>query len=167
MRQFKFKHLLAVLFHLFVLRLVAPVALLFAVIDAKKVKRKTTHYDQDPNIQRYILPKWWSWFNTPDEDGWPMYEPTVKKIYNKFGWRVCMWYNLGLRNQAQAFLWKFGWECSKELRDANKASGYKLLNKKYNLGLFKVIVGWEVAKDNYLDYTKSGFYSIPQIDIKF
>lgn len=78
-----------------------------------------------------------------------------------------MWYNLGLRNQAQGFLWKFGWECSKELRDANKASGYKLLNKEYNLGLFKVIVGFEVARDHYLDYTTSGFYAIPQIDIKF
>ena len=155
------------LFHLFVLRLVAPVAVLVGVLFAQKAKRKTTHYGQDPNIQRYVLPKWMNILNDFGEDGWPMYEPTVAKIYNKFGWRVCMWYNLGLRNQAQAFLWKFGWECSKELRDANKASEYKLLNKEYNLGLFKVIVGFEVARDTYLDYTTSGYFAIPQIDIKF
>ncbi len=168
MKQFKFKHLLVVLFHTFILRLVTPIIVLLGLPFAKKAKRKTTHYGQDPDVQRYVLPKWLGIFNTPDEDlAGGMYEPTVKKIYEKFGAYICSVYWIGLRNQAQGFLWLFGWECSKELRDTNKESGYKLLNKEYNLGLFTVIVGWEICKDNYLDYTTSGYYAIPQIDIKF
>ena len=56
MKQFKFKHLLIVLFHTFILRLVAPVVVLLGLPFAKKAKRKTTHYGQDPDVQRYTLP---------------------------------------------------------------------------------------------------------------
>lgn len=167
MKQFKFKHLLVVLFHTFILRLVTPIIVLLGLPFAKKAKRKTTHYGQDPDVQRYVLPKWLGILNTADEDGWPMYEATVAKLYNKYGWRFALWYNLGLRNQAQGFLWLFGWECSKELRDNNKLLNYSLLNKQYDVKLFKIVVGWEVARDHYLDYTTSGYYAIPQIDIKF
>ena len=86
MKQFKFKHLLVVLFHTFILRLVAPIIVLLGLPFAKKTSRKTTHYGQDPEVQRYVLPKWLGIFNTPDEDGWPMYEATVAKLYNKYGW---------------------------------------------------------------------------------
>ena len=167
MKQFKWYHLVVVLFHTFILRLVTPIVVLLGLPFAKKANRKTTHYGQDPSIQRYVLPKLLSIFNDFGEDAFPLYEPTVKKIYDKFGWRVCMWYNLGLRNQAQGFLWLFGWECNKELRDNNKLLDYSLLNKQYNVKLFKVVVGWEVARDNYLDYTESGYYAIPHIDIQF
>lgn len=169
MKQFKYYHLLVVLFHTFVLRLLSPFIVLLGLPFTEKATRKTTHYGQGYPypVQRYVLPKWLGIFNTPDEDGWPMYEPTVTKLYNKFGWRFTLWYNLGLRNQAQGFLWLFGYEVSKELRDNNKLLNYSLLNKEYDVKLFKVVVGWEVAVDHYLSHTKSGYYAIPQLDIKF
>lgn len=165
--KFRIKHALVVLFHTFILRPISPIVVLVGVFFAKKSNRVTTHYGQDPKIQRYVLPSWLGWFNTPDEDGFPLYEPTVKKIYDKFGWRVCMFYNLGLRNQAQGFLWNFGWECSENLRNKNKGSGYKILNTVVDLKLFnlKFYYGWEVARDHYKSHTKSGFLSIPQLGI--
>lgn len=168
MKKFKWYHLVVVLFHLLLLRiLVIPLAFV-ACVFMRETDRKTSHYAQDPNIQRYKLPSIFSWMSTPDEDlAGGMYEPTVKKIYEKFGAYICSVYWIGLRNQAQGFLWLFGWECSKELRDNNKLLNYSLLNKQYDVKLFKIVVGWEVTRDHYLDYTTSGYYAIPQIDIKF
>lgn len=165
--NFNIKHVVVVLFHTLVLRLLAPVVVLGGVFLAKKSKRTTSHYGQDPKIQRYVLPKFLGWFNDKGEDGFPLYEPTVKKIYDKWGWRVCMWYNLGLRNQAQGFLWNFGWECSENLRNKNKDANYSILNKVIDLKLFglKFYYGWEVARDHYKTHTKSGFLSIPQMGI--
>ncbi len=163
MRQFKFKHLLVILFHTLILRLIAPFAVGLGVWFAKKAPVPTTHYGQDANIQRYVLPKWLNIFNTPDEHGWPMYEETVAKIYHKYGWRVAMWYNLGLRNQAQGWLWLFGYQVTEQQYKDNKATNYRLFNKFYNLGLFTVSFGWEVAKDHYKSHTTTGYYVIPDI----
>lgn len=159
------KNILVVLFHTFILRLAAPLAVFIGIWFAKKASHITTHYGQDPNIQRYVLPDWLSWFNTPDEMGWPMYEETVANIYNKYGWRTTLWYNLGLRNQAQGWLWKFGHEVSEQVYKDNKATDYRLLNDEYDLKLFTLRVGYEVAKDHYKTHTKSGYFAIPQIDV--
>jgi len=175
---------LVLLLH-FLLRFIAPIIVLVGVLFAKKATRKTTHYGQDPKIQRYVLPDWLSWFNSPDEDGWPMYEPTVAKLYNKFGWRFTMWYNLGTRNVAQGLLWKYGKEVDEDFYILKKeyekggrdntigAVGLRFLKKKYklrdktwNLGLFKVVFGWEIAHDNYLSHTKTGYYAIPDISFR-
>ena len=52
----------------FLLRFIAlflsPIACLFM----QKTGRKTSHYGQDPSIQRYRLPKIFSFMETPDED---------------------------------------------------------------------------------------------------
>lgn len=153
-----------VIIHFF-LRFVTPFAVFIGVIFAQKAGRKTTHYGQDPDIQRYVLPKFLNWFNTPDEDGFPLYEPTVKKIYDKFGWRVCMFYNLGLRNQAQGFLWLSGQEVPARVRELtlSQQEFYGVTTGTVNLGFFKVHFGWETAHDHYRTHTDSGLYAIPDI----
>lgn len=164
MNKFTFWHVLAVLFH-FLLRFVTPVFVLIGVIFAKKSDRVTKHYGQDQLIQRYVLPRWLNWFNSPDEDGWPMYEPTVAKIYHSLGWRVALFYNLAFRNQAQGFLWLFGHEVTELVRNKNKEMNCTLLNKELDLKLFALIYGWEVAHDHYKTHTKTGYFAIPQIEI--
>jgi len=165
----------------FLLRFVTPLIVLIGVFFAKKATRKTTHYGQDPEVQRYVLPKWLSWFNTFDEDGWPMYEETVANIYNKYGWRVALYYNLGLRNQAQGLLWTRGVEVDENYRRLSKIENpsmeekvafnflqakYKLQESTLNVGLFKIVFEFEIAKDHYLDYTKTGYLAIPNLTFK-
>jgi hypothetical protein len=58
-------------------------------------------WDKQPTdgVIRGDLPKWLSWFSTPDERlPGGMYEPTVKKIYDKYGKWFTSWYWLGVRN---------------------------------------------------------------------
>jgi len=154
----------------FLLRFVTPLIVLIGVLFAKKATRKTTHYGQDPDVQRYMLPDWLSWFNTPDEDGWPMYEETVANLYKKFGWRFTLWYNLGTRNQAQGLLWTRGKEVTKGDYLFNKTLNEKGLNSmastEINLGLFKIVFEFEIARDHYLDYTKTGYFAIPNLTFK-
>jgi hypothetical protein len=165
----------------FLLRFITPLIVLVGVFFAKKATRKTTHYGQDPDVQRYVLPKWLSWFNTFDEDGWPMYEDTVAKLYKKFGWRVALYYNLGLRNQAQGLLWTRGVEVSEYYRMLHRKGhlnpeemghfnflkeDYNLQESTLNLGLFKIVFEFEIARDHYLDYTETGFYAIPNLTFK-
>lgn len=154
----------------FLLRFITPFIVMIGVFFAKKATRKTTHYGQDPEVQRYVLPKWLSWFNTPDEDGWPMYEPTVAKLYKKFGWRFTLWYNLGTRNQAQGLLWTRGKEVTEDdylINKALKKNGFNSLDStEVNLGLFKLVFEWEIAHDHYRDYTNTGYYYIPKLSFK-
>jgi len=156
----------------FLLRFITPLIVLIGVFFAKKATRKTTHYGQGYPypIQRYVLPKWLSWFNTPDEDGWPMHEETVANLYKKFGWRFVLWYNLGTRNQAQGLLWTRGKEVTKGDYLFNKTLNEKGLSSmastEINLGLFKIVFEFEIAKDHYLDYTKTGYFAIPNLTFK-
>lgn len=165
----------------FLLRFVTPLIVLIGVFFSKKATRKTTHFGQDPEVQRYVLPKWLYWFNTPDEDGWPMYEPTVAKLYKKFGWRFTLWYNLGLRNQAQGLLWTRGKEVEEWFRKEHKVhlkggtahylyyeycNDYSLNDTTINFGLFKLVFEWEIAHDHYRDYTKTGYLAIPNLTFK-
>lgn len=151
----------------FVVPFIAPIALLFA----KKSDRVTTHYGQDPAIQRYRLPKLFKWLETCDEDlAGGMYEPTVKKIYDKFGWYICSWYWIGLRNQCQGLLWTQGFEVT-ELDYALKKVWGEMPEEKFptrqiNLYWFKIVFEWEIAHDHYLDYTTTGYYCIPKMTLK-
>lgn len=89
------------------LLLVPAVPLAFVAL-AKKTCVKTTHYSQ-PHIQRYRLPDWLAWAETPDEHlPGGLYEPTVKKIYDNFGWVTCAIYWMLLRNVGQGILWPRG-----------------------------------------------------------
>lgn len=86
----------------------APVVPLAFWALARKTSVKTTHFGQ-PDVQRYRLPSWLAWAETPDEHlPGGLYEPTVAKIYNRFGWVVCSLYWLLLRNVGQGLLWPRG-----------------------------------------------------------
>lgn len=89
-------------------RLAAPFVVPFMLRKAVKTDVITSHHAQ-PNIQRYRLPKKWEWVETPDEHlPGGMYEPTVAKLYKRFGWFITSWYWLGLRNVGQGLLFPHG-----------------------------------------------------------
>lgn len=58
---------------------------------------------------RHHLPAWASWLDTPDQmlPG-DLSIPTVRSIYDRWGWFICSWYWLGWRNPAQGLAWSFG-----------------------------------------------------------
>jgi hypothetical protein len=166
----KIKQISIVTLHFF-LRFVIPIIVPFALLFAKKSNRVTTHYGQDPAIQRYTLPKPFKWLLTPDEDlAGGMYEPTVKKIYDKFGWYICSWYWIGFRNQGQGLLWTQGFEVTEMDYFIKKHMGDKPLSKfptrRINLYWFKIVFEWEIAHDHYLDYTTTGYFAIPKMSLK-
>lgn len=159
----------------FIVLFLAPIACLFM----QKTDRRTSHYGQDPSMQRYRLPKILSFMETPDEDlAGGMYEPTVKNIYDKFGAYLCSVYWIGFRNQSQGLLWRYGKEVDEDFyRDHKKWNNGESVSHIYyewkndnglneitwNLGLFKVVFGWEICHDHYLSHTKTGYYAIPDI----
>lgn len=50
------------------------------------------------------LPKWLSWFETPDMPlPGGLYEDTVNKVFLKYGKVICAWYWIGLRNRVHGF----------------------------------------------------------------
>jgi hypothetical protein len=145
----------------------APFALLFA----KETDRKTTHYGQDPSIQRYVLPKAFWWMETPDEllpGG--MYEPTVKTIYDECGWFICSWYWIGIRNVLHGLRWSFGREASKDIdlmsEDQKRNEDFYEVTKK--VLFIYVIYGWKTYHDHYkLSAKKSGEWAVPFVTIRF
>ena len=46
-------------------------------------------------------------FDIPDEPGITLYEPTVSKIYRKYGWYWCVYYNLAFRNVGHGWFYLF------------------------------------------------------------
>lgn len=59
------------------------------------------------------------WATTPDDMTIPqgLYEPTVKKIYDKYGWFISTWYWLGFRNVGHGIGFKYavGSDTKKEI----------------------------------------------------
>lgn len=166
----KTKHMLIVILHFF-LRFVVPFIVPIALLFAKKSDKLTSHYGQDPDVQRYKLPKLFTWLETPDEDlAGGLYEPTVKKIYNKFGWYICSWYWIGIRNQCQGLLWTQGFEVTELDYFVKKQMVGKPLSKfptkQINLYWFQIVFEWEVAHDHYLDYTTTGYFAIPKMSLR-
>jgi hypothetical protein len=164
------KHTSIVILHFFlrfVVPFIAPIALLFA----KKSDRVTSHYGQDPTIQRYRLPKLFKWLMTCDEDlAGGMYEPTVKKIYDRFGWYICSWYWIGLRNQCQGLLWTQGFEVDAIDYTIKKIYDYRGDQwgdaTKINLYWFTLVFEYEICHDHYRSHTKTGYYCIPKMSLK-
>lgn len=170
----KLKQVLVVILHFF-LRFVVPFIVPIALLFARKASRVTTHYAQDPIMQRYRLPKIFRFLETPDEDlAGGMYEPTVDKIYKKCGWFICSWYWLGFRNQAQGLLWMAGkqtthlaYKISKDKKAWNMLTvydDYKPLC--INFYWFKIVFEYEICHDHYLSHTTTGYYAIPKLSLK-
>ena len=49
----------------------------------------------------------WRIFDLPDEPSIGQYEPTVWRVYNRFGWYVTVWYQLAFRNVGHG--WPYLW----------------------------------------------------------
>ena len=137
--------------------ILTPVWLLMA----KKTDVITEHKGQR-SIQRYRLPGWLAWAETPDEHlPGGLYEPTHAKIYNTFGWFIASWYWL-VRNSAHGIPWSQG----------VKAIGYnqntdEIHKRIIPLWKFKLIIGFTVKKDNYSVYTGFGFWAVPTISLRW
>jgi len=166
----KTKDILIVILHT-LSRFVVPFIALIACLFMRKTDRKTTHYEQDGNIQRYRLPSLFKFMETLDEDLMGgLYEPTVKKIYDKFGAYWCSVYWIGLRNQAQGLLWTRGYEVNENDYKMNKIlkdqGEYLFDHKEFNFRLFRLVFEYEVVHDHYRDYTTTGYYCIPKLSFK-
>lgn len=141
-----------------------PIILLFA----KSTTQETTHYGQPP-IKRYRLPKWLSVFETPDEHlPGGLYEPTVFKMYEKWGWFITSWYWIGLRNVLHGWQWRFGIEIPKKMRDLTQSERdmFRIWEKEYVVGPIKFLFGWRSKNDHYLSYTKSGHFAVPRFSVR-
>lgn len=81
------------------LNLACPILVLFTLPFIKWDKTETLDREgRDPAI-RGDLPRWLSWFSTPDERlPGGLYEDTVHAFYLKHGKLWCSWYWLGVRN---------------------------------------------------------------------
>lgn len=145
------------LFH-FLLRFVTPIFAVFAVATAKKVN---VDGKECKKVRDYL-----SWFDTPDENGMPFgrYEPTVVKIEKLFGGAVADWYWLGLRNQAQGFLWQKARLVPKKMKEMNIAEkiNHRMFNERIlSVGKYNLIAGWETVKS-----LKGEIVAIPRVTIK-
>ena len=122
------------------------------------------------------LRSFWWWLETPDDllSPYGLYEPTVYKIYNKCGKFIGDWYWLGIRNQAQGFLWKFGKPTPKRFREMTEEEiiQYGVWEKRFTCGKIALIAGWEHAHNKYRLYMKelgywTPYWAIPRVAIKF
>lgn len=91
------------------LNLLCPFLVLLALPFAKWDAEFSEARDGTRNIIRGDLPKWLSWFSTPDERlPGGMYEPAVSKMYDRWGKWVTSWYWLGIRNALFGMAFAFG-----------------------------------------------------------
>lgn len=141
------------------LRLILPFIGIFLIaIFAKKTDKKATHHGQ-VDVQRYELPKWLFFMETPDEmlpGG--LYEPTVLKIYEKYGWLITSYYWLCIRNVGHGFRWMFGVEVP------SKSTPVEL--ETIDLKYIFLLKGWQIYSDRYNKKTKSGFIAVPKLTIR-
>ena len=148
----------------FVVPFIMPLMLLFAV----KVDDDVNPYKQ-PSIQRYRLPKCFAWFDTPDQTlPGGLYEHTVKDVYDKWGWFICSWYWLAIRNVMFGFAWQFGKIAGNyyAVMTEREREFWGVSQRIYRgLGL-QLILGGAVYRDWYYTKTKQGFWAVPRISLR-
>lgn len=125
-------------------------------------------WDKEPTegVIRGDLPKWLSWFSTPDERlPGGMYEPTVASMYEKRGKLVTSMYWLGFRNRAHGFRQLTGKPATEaQHMNSDKARYIDLGDGLWRLtlvfGPFRFVTGYRV-------YNQKGTYvAIPTFTIK-
>ena len=137
--------------------ILAPI-LLNPILLARRTTERTTHFNQ-PDVQRYKLPKWLFWMETPDENlPGGLYEPTHKKIYDRFGWYIASMYWVLIRNVGGGITWSEGILLGRifpagELTEADVHKYQQLARTEHEL-LNNWFYHWELTKDFY--GTKSG-----------
>lgn len=153
---------------------VIPIPAAVVCLYARKTDEKTTHYGQ-PDIQRFVLPWWLEWAGTPDEHlPGAMYEPTVKKLYDKFGWYWTSVYWIGWRNPGNGIVWDDGREVPKKIKVMTEAemAEHGVWRKTKVWGRLKVMYGWETVRDWYGTKTPKGedgfggWWAVPHFTVR-
>lgn len=135
------------------LNLVCWLLVLLALPTIKWDKEPTADHQGVGSVIRGDLPRWLSWFSTPDERlPGAMYEPTVAAMHAKWGKWVTSWYWLGFRNCLMGLAVQLGktttdyipeeplgfWERGDVWRYSKVLTLWKLP--------LKFVIGWQVYK---------------------
>jgi hypothetical protein len=146
-----------------VFRFIAPFVVPFALIFAKKTDERNKVWapfrdDKFPKQMRR-LPSWLKWIETPDDQLIPsgLYEDTVLKTYEKYGWFISQWVWWGFRNVGHGFHYKYIIPITEEEGDK--------LKKSKALGPFEIRYGYKVLSDWY-KVTNSDHYAIPRFTVR-
>lgn len=150
------------------LRLVAWAIVPFALIKVKPIIGAKVPYDIGAEIPRYKLPDWAAFLEMPDDYNFPAYEPTMMKIYNRFGWRVATWVNLSFRNVGLGLIWEYGvpvsgydYQITQEERAITGT--FRQVTK---CGFIKIIKGYSSFKNWKPEQFSSEFVAVPTISIR-
>lgn len=142
-------------------KIFVPIALIFS---------KKTYYDKVYKVWRRSMPKWAYFMETPDEHlPGAMYEPTVKKIHEKYGWFICSLYWLAWRNVGHGIKWRKGFEVPENAKEISnlelKKYGVEKRIKFFGPLIFKY--GIQVYRDKFKVYAKNtGMWAVPQFTIR-
>lgn len=142
--------------------ILVPIALLFTIKTKERNKTWAPHLENEfPSVMRR-LPSWLKFMETPDDQLIPsgLYEPTVLKIYKKYGWFISQWYWLGFRNVGHGLFYKLGFDVTGWPEER-----IELLKKKKEFGPFEIRYGHKILTDWYLVYGGS-LYAMPRFTIR-
>jgi hypothetical protein len=149
---------------------VAPIGMLFAVWFIR--------WDDAPSLGSYPddltildnmtirgdLPKWLSWFQTPDER-FPggMYEPAVHAMLLSRGKIVTSWYWAGYRNQMMGMAAYFGRQTTDYIPELSNGFWERDSVWSYTipLGPVKIVAGWQCYKTSI-----GTFIAVPVLTLK-
>lgn len=150
-----------------VLRFFAVPLVFIATLFAKQYDDKILPDGFD--VRRYKLPKWAEPLETPDQSlPGGLYEPSVLKIYKRYGWRTTAVNWLGTRNVGFGIAWQYGKPATNYMimltEQQKKDQGVWGFEKRI-LGIW-VIFGYAIYRDWYSKYTDDGFWAVPRISLR-
>ena len=125
--------------------LLVPLILPFAKWDTEATHARVG----EQAVIRGDLPKWLSWFSTPDERlPGGLYEPTVASMHARWGKWITSWYWLGIRNCLFGLSLRLGKPATDYIPDEPLGFWQRDDIWRYSarLGAFKFITGYKVYK---------------------
>ena len=147
-----------------------PPLTLLAVLLARWDRSLTPGTFGGPPVRRGDVPRWLLWLQTNDERlPGGLHEPTVLRVYERFGRVICSWYWIGLRNRAHGLRRVFGRPSTEEMANIRfpiadgKASGTRPDGTWYwsrDIWRLRVVAGHRI----YL--LPSGYMAVPTFTIK-
>lgn len=167
-------------------RIFAPIILLIVLLFRKEVNEyyyekynQITEPPQDggvpiyhlqPLVKRYKLSKLFSFAETPD-DCLPggLYEPTVLKVYEKYGSYWCSWYWLAIRNVGHRMRWDKGFEVPANFHEltVEEQSALGVIQERERFWIFELRKGFQVKRDWLNEYSTTGLWACPQFSIRW
>lgn len=171
----------------FLFRFLAPFVIPFVLLFARKATKLEVEgklpYNFKPEIQRYTLPKWLEDFTTQDDFLVPaIYEKSVMKQYEKYGWWIASYLGLAFRNVGMSLSWSMAkpvsgyWHSlSEQEKDekglfdnhyTSKPFTINLLFKKWHCEGLVLKVGYVTYRDYRCKLTNSGFVAVPRVTLR-